>query len=84
MTARGEGAEFAPGAVRGFCCTAASTQNSSAMTFPEFFNKEGGEFAKAVREGQPFKEIVRDQDKLYLRVASVFDLGQEKLTVVTE
>ena len=53
------------------------------MTFPEFFNKDGGEFAKAVREGQPFKEIVRDQDKLYLRVASVFDVGQEKLTVVT-
>ena len=60
-----------------------STQDSSAMTFPEFFNKDGGEFAKAVREGQPFKEIVRDQDKLYLRVASVFDVGQEKLTVVT-
>ena len=49
------------------------------MTFPDFFNKEGGEFAKAVREGQPFKEIVRDRDELYLRVASVFDLGQEKL-----
>ena len=61
----------------------AGTQNSSAMTFPDFFNKEGGEFAKAVREGQPFKEIVRDRDELYLRVASVFDLGQEKLTVVT-
>ena len=61
----------------------AGTQNSSAMTFPEFFNKEGGEFAKAVGEGQPFKEIVRDRDELYLRVASVFDLGQEKLTVVT-
>ncbi|MGA9507040.1 MAG: HAMP domain-containing protein, partial [Candidatus Sulfotelmatobacter sp.] len=60
-----------------------STQDSSAMTFPDFFNKEGGEFAKAVREGQPFKEIVRDQGELYLRVASVFDIGQEKLTVVT-
>jgi sigma-B regulation protein RsbU (phosphoserine phosphatase) len=61
----------------------ASTQDSSAITFPDFFNKEGGEFAKVVREGQPFKEIVRDQDELYLRVASVFDVGQEKLTVVT-
>ncbi|MGB8582813.1 MAG: SpoIIE family protein phosphatase [Candidatus Sulfotelmatobacter sp.] len=61
----------------------AGTQDSSAMTFPDFFNKEGGEFATAVREGQPFKEIVRDRDELYLRVASVFDVGQEKLTVVT-
>ena len=61
----------------------ASTLNSSAMTFPDFFNKEDNEFAKPVREGQPFKEIVRDQDELYLRVASVFDVGQEKLTVVT-
>jgi len=48
------------------------------MTFPDFFNRENGEFAKAVREGQPFKEIVRDQDELYLRVASVFDVGPEK------
>ncbi|MGB7599271.1 MAG: SpoIIE family protein phosphatase [Candidatus Sulfotelmatobacter sp.] len=61
----------------------ASTQDSSAIAFPDFFNKEGGEFAKAVRDGQPFKEIVRDQDQLYLRVASVFNIGQEKLTVVT-
>jgi sigma-B regulation protein RsbU (phosphoserine phosphatase) len=61
----------------------ASTLDSSAMTFPDFFNRENGEFAKAVREGQPFKEIVRDQDELYLRVASVFDVGPEKLTVVT-
>ena len=53
------------------------------MGFPDFFNKEGGEFAKAIREGQPFKEIVRDQGELYLRVASVFDIGPEKLTVVT-
>ena len=60
-----------------------SAQNSSAMAFPDFFNKEDGDFAKAVREGKPFKEIVRDQDELYLRVATVFDVGPEKLTVVT-
>jgi sigma-B regulation protein RsbU (phosphoserine phosphatase) len=59
------------------------TQNPSVMSFPEFFNKADAEFAKAMREGQPFKEIVRDNDGLYLRVASVFQVGQEKLTVVT-
>jgi sigma-B regulation protein RsbU (phosphoserine phosphatase) len=58
-------------------------ENSSPITFPDFFNKTDGEFAAAFREGQPFKEIVRDQDELYLRVASVFDVGQKRLTVVT-
>ncbi len=62
--------------------TAERTGNTdpSLMTFPDFFNKDEGEFAKAIREGQPFKEIVRDQDELYLRVASVFAVGPEKLT----
>lgn len=59
------------------------TLNPAVMSFPEFFKKEDAEFAKTVREGQPFKEIVRDNDELYLRVASVFQVGQEKLTVVT-
>ena len=59
------------------------TQSPSPMSFPEFFNKDDSEFAKAIREGQPFKEIVRDNDELYLRVATVYDVGQEKLTVVT-
>ena len=45
------------------------------MGFPDFFNKEGGEFAKAIREGKPFKEIVRDQGELYLRVASYLPVG---------
>jgi phosphoserine phosphatase RsbU/P len=58
-------------------------QNLSSMTFPDFFNQDGGEFAQAIREGLPFKEIVRDNDELYLRVASVFQVGPEKLTVVT-
>ncbi len=57
--------------------------NPQAMAFPDFFNKDQGEYAKAIREGQPFKEIVRDGDELYLRVASVFAVGPEKLTVVT-
>src|SRR5271165_833211 len=59
------------------------TLNPAVMSFPEFFKKEDAEFAKTMREGQPFKEIVRDEDELYLRVASVFQVGQEKLTVVT-
>jgi phosphoserine phosphatase RsbU/P len=53
------------------------------MDFPDFFNKDQGPYAKVIREGLPFKEIVRDKDGLYLRVASVFDVGPEKLTVVT-
>src|ERR1700733_5918551 len=55
--------------------------DAAPVAFPDFFNKE--DYAKAIREGQPFKEIVRDQDELYLRVASMFDVGKEKLTVVT-
>jgi sigma-B regulation protein RsbU (phosphoserine phosphatase) len=60
-----------------------SGSQDAAMTFPDFFNKEEGEYAKAIREGQPFKQIVRDNDQLYLRVASVFVVGTEKLTVIT-
>jgi sigma-B regulation protein RsbU (phosphoserine phosphatase) len=59
------------------------TQNASAMSFPGFFNQDSSEFAGVIREGLPFKEIVRDDDELYLRVASVYDVGPEKLTVVT-
>src|SRR5580658_1412143 len=59
------------------------SSDPASMTFPDFFNKDGGEYAKAIREGQPFKEIVRDNDELYLRVASVFAVGPEKLTVIT-
>jgi sigma-B regulation protein RsbU (phosphoserine phosphatase) len=62
-----------------------STGNAdpALMTFPDFFNKDESEYAKAIREGQPFKQIVRDNDELYLRVASVFAVGPEKLTVIT-
>ena len=62
-----------------------STGNTdpALMTFPDFFNKDEGEYAKAIRSGQPFKQIVRDNDELYLRVASVFAVGPEKLTVIT-
>ncbi len=58
-------------------------QNSTPITFPDFLKQDNGEFAKAIHAGQPFKEIVRDNDELYLRVATVFDVGPETLTVVT-
>jgi phosphoserine phosphatase RsbU/P len=57
------------------------TQDDS-VAFPDFVNKNDNSYAKAIRAGEPFKEIVRDHDALYLRVASVFDVGPEKLTVV--
>src|SRR6202522_808140 len=60
-----------------------SAQNPSPISFPEFFNKNGNAFAKEIRDVQPFKEIVREEGELYLRVASVFQVGQEQLTVVT-
>src|ERR1700691_1024610 len=58
-------------------------QNPVPITFPDFFNQDDSEFATALRAGQPFKEIARDNGELYLRVATVYDIGQEKLTVVT-
>jgi phosphoserine phosphatase RsbU/P len=61
-----------------------SAENPAAlMAFPEFLGKPDSEFARAALAGEPFKEIVRDEGELYLRVASVFDVGTEKLTVVT-
>jgi sigma-B regulation protein RsbU (phosphoserine phosphatase) len=53
------------------------------LAFPDFFNKDDNAYAKAVRQGLPFKEIVRDKDELYLRVVSMFPVGKENLTVVT-
>src|SRR6202045_3554519 len=57
--------------------------NPWLMAFPDILNKDRGEYAKAIPKGRPLKEIVRDNDGLYLRVASVFVVGSEKLTVVT-
>ncbi len=42
-----------------------------------------GSGVTGVREGKPFKEIVRDKGELYLRVTSSFTVGPEKLTVVS-
>jgi len=62
----------------------AATQNTP-IAFPDFLNKKENFYAKAVRNGQPFKEVVRDKgkDELYLRVVSDFDIGGQNLTVVT-
>jgi sigma-B regulation protein RsbU (phosphoserine phosphatase) len=59
-----------------------ATQNT-LIAFPDFINNDSNPYAKETREGLPFKEIIRDKDELYLRVASRFDVGKEKLTVVT-
>ena len=59
------------------------SNNATPIAYPEFFNKGDNEFAKSVRAGQPFKEIVSDHGEFYLRVASVFEVGPDKLTIVT-
>lgn len=56
---------------------------TKVVSFPGFFHKDDNPYAKAMRDGQPFKEIVRDQGELELRVASVFTVGPESLTVIT-
>ncbi|MFY9980834.1 MAG: SpoIIE family protein phosphatase, partial [Candidatus Sulfotelmatobacter sp.] len=58
-------------------------RQSASMTLPEFLNNNDNSYAKALRSGQPFTQIVRDQGDLYLRAASMFDVGASKLTVVT-
>jgi len=60
-----------------------SGATGASVSFPDFFNKEDNPYAKAVREGKPFKEIVRDKGELYLRVTSSFTVGPEKLMVVS-
>jgi sigma-B regulation protein RsbU (phosphoserine phosphatase) len=62
---------------------ASGATEAEPLAFPDFFNKEDNEYAKAVRQGLPFKEIVRDKDGLYLRVVAMFPVGKENLTVVT-
>jgi sigma-B regulation protein RsbU (phosphoserine phosphatase) len=51
--------------------------------FPAFLKQSDNEYAKALREGKPFQEIVRDHGKLFLRVVSVLPVRSENLTVVT-
>jgi len=56
---------------------------TSSFSYPAFFDKNDNEYAKALREGKPFHEIVSDHGKLYLRVVSVLPVRTDTLTVVT-
>ena len=56
---------------------------AAAFSYPAFFDKNDNEYAKALREGKPFHEIVSDHGKLYLRVVSVLPGRSNSLTVVT-
>ena len=56
---------------------------TSGFSYPAFFDKKDNQYAKALREGKPFREIVSDHGKLYLRVVSVLPVGETSLTVVT-
>jgi sigma-B regulation protein RsbU (phosphoserine phosphatase) len=56
---------------------------ASSFSYPAFFDKNDNEYAKALRNGKPFHEIVSDHGKLYLRVVSILPLRADSLTVVT-
>jgi sigma-B regulation protein RsbU (phosphoserine phosphatase) len=68
------------GRVVPLCSTATG---ATSFPFPDFFNKAENPYAKQLRDNQPFREIVRDDGQLYLRVASALPLRTETLTVVT-
>src|SRR5580692_4395298 len=55
----------------------------SAIAMPEFFLKGTASDPNDVREGKSFKGIVRENGELYLRVAWMFNVGTDKLIVVT-
>jgi sigma-B regulation protein RsbU (phosphoserine phosphatase) len=56
---------------------------TSSFSYPAFFDKTDNEYAKALRDGKPFHQIVSDHGKLYLRVVSILPLRADSLTVVT-
>ncbi len=56
---------------------------ATSFPFPDFFNNGENPYAKQIRDNQAFREIVRDHEQLYLRVASALPLRTETLTVVT-
>jgi len=62
-----------------------SSEPGKTETFPPpgFLNKNDNPYGQSIRDGLPFREIVRDQGQLHLRVASVFPVRSEALTVVT-
>src|SRR5579862_580990 len=55
----------------------------ATLEYPEFLNKPDNTFAKALRDGKPFQDIMRDHGRLYLRAVSVLPVRSENLTVVT-
>jgi phosphoserine phosphatase RsbU/P len=59
------------------------TQQAASLDYPNFLSRKENRYAGEVREGQPFREIVRDRGDLELRVATVFAVGTDRLTVVT-
>ena len=58
-------------------------KGGTAFLYPEFFREDGNLYAGALRDRQPFHEIVRDRGQLHLRVACVLATRSGKLTVVT-
>jgi phosphoserine phosphatase RsbU/P len=57
--------------------------SQAILDYPAFLNSSDNEYARAVRDGKPLQEIMRDHGKLYLRAVSVLPVGSENLTVVT-
>jgi len=56
---------------------------SANLDYPAFFDKTDNDYAKTLRAGKPFQEIVRDHGQFYLRVASEVPVGTSNLVVVT-
>ena len=56
---------------------------SGSLDYPAFLDSSDNEFASMIRAGKPFREIVRDHGKLYLRAVCVLNIGSQNLTVVT-
>jgi phosphoserine phosphatase RsbU/P len=61
----------------------ADAQAESRIAFPDFLNNPDNPHTKAIRAGQSFRQIVRDQQGLYLRTATMLPIGARTLTVVT-
>jgi phosphoserine phosphatase RsbU/P len=59
------------------------TPAASSFSYPAFFDKNDNVYAKALRDGKPFHQIVSDHGKLYLRVVSILPVRSDSLTVVT-
>ncbi len=56
---------------------------ASAFSYPAFLDKKDNRYASALLQGKPFREIVSDRGKLYLRVVTVVPVETHPLIVVT-